>query len=104
MKYGEENTMWIRSQDRKKLVKCSSFSIVRNWGGNKNKAIVGKVSDLSLFGREIVLWLYDNEEIALNELSLIQKELVKNTDLYEMNWVKFFRWLQIAEFINKTII
>ena len=85
MKKVKENTMWIRSQDKKKLVKCSSFSIVRNWGGNKNKAILGKVSNVSLFVKEVVLGLYETEEIALNELSLIQKELVKNTDLYEMN-------------------
>lgn len=77
--------MWIRSQDTKKLVKCTSFSIIRNFGGNKKNCIIGSVSNAPLFGKEVVLGLYDTKEIAINELTLLQTELVKNADLYEMN-------------------
>ena len=77
--------MWIRSQDKKQLVKCTSFSLARNWGGKKKIAIVGSVSNASWWGKDVVLGLYDTKEIALNELTMLQTELVKNTDLYEMN-------------------
>lgn len=36
MKYKEKDRMWIRSQNKEKLVKCSAFSIARNFGGKKN--------------------------------------------------------------------
>lgn len=81
----EENTMWIRSQDKKQLVKCTSFSLARNWGGKKKNAIVGSVSNAPWWGKDVILGLYDTKEVALNELTMLQTELVKNTDLYEMN-------------------
>lgn len=80
-----EETMWIRSQNKKQLVKCTSFSLARNFGGRKKSAIVGTVSNASWWGKEVVLGLYDTKETALNELTSLQKELVNNTDLYEMN-------------------
>ncbi len=85
MQSREEYTMWIRSQDKKQLVKCTSFSLARNWGGKKKNAIVGSVLNASWRGKQVVLGLYDTKEIALNELTMLQTELVKNTDLYEMN-------------------
>ncbi len=81
----EEDKMWIRSQDKKQLVKCTSFSLARNWGSKKKSAIVGTVSNASWWGKEVVLGLYDTKEIALNELTRLQTELVKNTEIYEMN-------------------
>lgn len=85
MKSPEENTMWIRSQDKKHLVKCISFSFAKNWGGKKKSAIVGSVSNSSWWGKDVVLGLYDTKEIALNELTRLQTELVNNSDIYEMN-------------------
>ena len=85
MKSPEEDRMWIRSQDKKQLVKCTSFSLAKNWGGKKKSAIVGSVSNVSWWGKDVVLGLYDTQEIALNELTRIQMELVNNSDIYEMN-------------------
>jgi len=85
MQSKEEYTMWIRSQDKKHLVKCTSFSLARNWGGKKKNAIVGSVSNASWFGKDVVLGLYDTNEIALNELTRLQTELINNSDVYEMN-------------------
>lgn len=85
MKYAEEDTMWIRSQNKKQLVKCTSFSIQRNFGGKKKGAIVGTVSNASWWGKEVVLGLYDTKEIAQNELNKVQTELISNTEIYEMN-------------------
>ena len=85
MKSREEDTMWIRSQDKKQLVKCTSFSLARNWGGKKKSAIVGSVSNASWWGKDVVLGLYDTKEIALSELTKLQTELVNNSDIYEMN-------------------
>ena len=85
MKSREEDTMWIRSQDKKQLVKCTSFSLARNWGGKKKSAIVGSVSNAPWWGKDVVLGLYDTMEIALNELTRLQTELINNSDVYEMN-------------------
>lgn len=80
-----EEKMWIRSQDKKQLVKCTSFSLARNWGGKQKSAIVGTVSNASWWRKEVVLGLYDTKELALNELTNVQTELVNNTDIYDMN-------------------
>ncbi|MFD2516009.1 hypothetical protein ACFSRY_19205 [Pontibacter locisalis] len=85
MKSREEDTMWVRSQDRKQLVKCTSFSLARNWGGKKKSAIVGSVLNASWWGKDVVLGLYDTKEIALDELTRLQTELVNNSYIYEMN-------------------
>ena len=85
MKYREEDTMWIRTQNQKQLVKCTSFSIKRNLGGKKKSAIVGTVSNASWWGKEVVLGLYDTKEIAQNELNRLQTELISNTEIYEMS-------------------
>jgi len=85
MKSREEDTMWIRSQDKEKLVKCTSFSLARNWGSSKKSAIVGTVSNAPWWSKDVVLGLYYTKEIALNELTMLQTELVKNIDLYEIN-------------------
>ena len=77
--------MWIRSQNKKQLVKCTSFSIARNFGGKKKSAIVGTVSNTSWWGKEVVLGLYDTKEVAQNELTRLQTELINNTELYEMS-------------------
>ena len=77
--------MWVRSQNKEQLIKCSSFSIVRNFGGKKRNAIVGTVSSVSWWGKEVVLGFYDTKEIAINELTQLQTELVNKAELYEMN-------------------
>ncbi|TDN90400.1 hypothetical protein DET49_10558 [Salegentibacter sp. 24] len=85
MKYNENDSMWIRSQDKKELAKCTAFSIKRNIGGKKKSAIMGTISN-GFWGRtEIILGLYDTKEVAKNELTRLQKELVTNADIYEMN-------------------
>ena len=78
--------MWVRSQNKKELVNCISFSVVRNYfGGQKKYAINGTIS-CGVFGKnEEILGLYDTEDMGLNELTRIQEELIKDTKLYEMS-------------------
>ena len=67
------------------MVKCTSFSIQRKFGGKKKSAIVGTVSNASWWGKEVVLGLFDTKEIAQNELTRLQTELISNTEIYEMS-------------------
>ncbi len=86
MKHKENETMWIRSQDKTKLVKCLAFSISKNFGGKKKGAIMGTTSYGRFWGEtQIILGLYNTKEDALNELSKLQKELINNTEIYEMS-------------------
>ena len=75
--------MWIRSQNKNELVKCTAFSIKRNFGGKKKGAITGVISN-GFWGRETVLGLYETKEIAKEELTKLQTELANKTDIYEM--------------------
>ncbi|SHF94486.1 hypothetical protein [Ornithinibacillus halophilus] len=76
--------MWIRSQNRKELVNCISYTVRKNIGG-KNEALVGTV-DNGFWGRkEIILGMYDTTEIAIAELTKIQEALIEKVELYEMN-------------------
>ncbi|HET8854685.1 MAG TPA: hypothetical protein VFM60_02065 [Salinimicrobium sp.] len=77
--------MWIRSQNKEQLVKCTSYSITKNWGGRKKSAIVGNVSDAPWWGKEVVLGLYDTKEVAKNELTRLQAELLNAAEFYEMS-------------------
>ena len=77
--------MWIRSQNKKELVKCRAFSVKKNFGGKKKGAIMGTVSTGVFGGNEILLGLYTTKEDAVNEMSRLQKELVNATELYEMS-------------------
>ena len=85
MKYRGEDRIWIRSQNKKELVKCTAFSIKRNIGGKKKSAIMGTIH-VGFWGRtEIILGLYDTKEVAQNELTRLQTELINNTEIYEMS-------------------
>lgn len=77
--------MWIRSQNKEQLVKCTSFSLAKNWGGRKKSAIVGTVSNASFWGKEVLLGLYDTKEVAKSELTRLQAELLNSTELFEMS-------------------
>lgn len=77
--------MWVRSQNKEILVKCTSFSIGRNLGGKKKSAIVGTVSNASLWAKEVLLGLYQTKEDAKTELSKLQTELLNAAELYEMS-------------------
>ena len=77
--------MWIRSQNKKQLVRCTSFSIQKNWGGKKKSAIVGNVTNAPWWGKEVILGLYDTKEVAKSELTKLQGELLSAAELYEMS-------------------
>lgn len=77
--------MWIRSQDKQELVECVAFSVRKNIGGKKKFSIIGFVYN-GFWGRqEIIIGLYDTKEIALDELSRLQAELVSDAKVYEMS-------------------
>lgn len=85
MKYKEKDRMWIRSQNKEKLVKCSAFSIARNFGGKKKYAVMGSLTN-GFWGRtEIILGLYATKEVALNEITRLQSVLVTHTEVFEMS-------------------
>ncbi|HKK62376.1 MAG TPA: hypothetical protein VJ951_07445 [Bacteroidales bacterium] len=77
--------MWVRSQDKKELVKCLAFAVAKNFGGKKNAAIIGYVSNGFWGRKEVILGLYDTKEIALDELSKLQVEIAGDAKVYEMN-------------------
>ena len=85
MKYRGEDTIWIRSQNKEELNKCMAFSVRRNIGGKKKYAILGIISNGFWGRKEIILGLYDAKEVALNELTTLQTELVNGTKIYEMS-------------------
>ncbi|RKQ32671.1 hypothetical protein [Oceanobacillus halophilus] len=77
--------MWVRSQNKKELINCASFSITRNIGGKKKSAVIGSISN-GIWGRkDIVLGLYDTNDNAFDELSKLQAALNNNAVVYEMN-------------------
>lgn len=76
--------MWVRSQDKKELVKCLAFSVTKNFGGKKKNAIIGYVSNGIWGRREVILGLYETKELALDELSKLQAELAGGGKVYEM--------------------
>lgn len=76
--------MWIRSQNRKELVKCISFSVGRNFGGKNKFHIIGNIS-YGILGKTVILGLYNTKDMAMNEFERIQEELSKNTEVYEMS-------------------
>ncbi|PAV27835.1 hypothetical protein CIL05_20005 [Virgibacillus profundi] len=77
--------MWVRSQNKKELINCTSFSVTKNIGGRKKSAVTGSISNGIWGRREILLGLYDTRDSALNELTMLQEALVNNTKVYEMS-------------------
>lgn len=76
--------MWVRSQNKKELIDCTKFSVIRNIGGKKKFAVSGSILD-GLFGRkEIILGLYNTNEQAINELTRLQTELFASNKVFEM--------------------
>ena len=76
--------MLIRSQDKKELVTCTSFSITRNFGGSKKSCIVGTVSSSFWGHKTVILGFYDTNDIAIAELTRLQASLVSDAKIYEM--------------------
>ena len=79
--------MWVRTQDKKSLLKVSSFTIERNFGGKKKKAIMGVYGSLNLaVSNSKMLGLYNTDDDALIEMNTIEANLIENTQLvYQMN-------------------
>lgn len=65
--------MWVRTQDKKKMLQVNSFSITRNFGGKQRYALTGTTATSSFFGSQsIILGFYTTEPDALQELDSIQ--------------------------------
>lgn len=62
--------MWIRSQDKKILMKIKKFEIARN------KVIVGFNGNFETLG------CYSTEEKALKVLDMIQETIIQNETIY----------------------
>jgi hypothetical protein len=77
--------MLIRSQDKKELVTCTSFSITRNFGGSKKSCIVGTVSTSFWGNKTVILGFYDTTEQSITELTKLQTALVSDEKIFEMN-------------------
>ena len=79
--------MWIKSQDKKELVKVIRVYTSRIFGDKKGKYILwGQFSGTNLFGEnKTTLGIYPTEERLQEELALIESALQENPDgFYEM--------------------
>ena len=79
--------MWIRTQDKKELVKVIRVYTSRIFGDKKGKYILwGQFDGTNLFGEnKSTLGIYPTEELLLEELNLIESALKENPEgFYEM--------------------
>lgn len=79
--------MWIRTQDKKELVKVIRVYTSRIFGEKKGKHILwGQFAGTNLFGEnKATLGIYPTEELLMEELALIESALQENPDgFYEM--------------------
>ena len=79
--------MWIKSQDKKELVKVIRVYTSRIFGDKKGKYILwGQFSGTNLFGEnKTTLGIYPTEERLQEELALIESALKENPEgFYEM--------------------
>ncbi len=79
--------MWIRSQDKKELVKVIRVYTSRIFGDKKGKYILwGQFSGTNLFGEnKTTLGIYPTEERLMEELALIESALKEDPEgFYEM--------------------
>ena len=68
--------MWVRTQDKKQMLRVNSFSITRNYGGKLKFALMGTTATSSLFGSQsTILGFYTAEPDAIQELDRIQNYL-----------------------------
>lgn len=79
--------MWVRTQDKKKMLLVNSFSITRNFGGKQKFVLMGTIATSSFFGSQsTILGFYTTESDALQELDKIQKQLESSqTGVYEIS-------------------
>lgn len=77
--------MWVRSQDKKHLAQCISFSVDMVIGGKKKGAISGTVGQGFRSPKTVPLALYDTKEEAILELQNIQEALASDVKIYEVN-------------------
>lgn len=75
--------MWIRSQDRKKLLNASDFHVVSSYEG------FGIISGLSSLGS------YSTEEKAMKVIDMIHSRIEKTTKYYE----KSFQFTYGSEYV-----
>lgn len=64
--------MWIRTQNKKQLLKITSISLTRNYGGKNRYALVGSGVNSS---QNKIVGFYETEYRAMQELDKIQEEL-----------------------------
>lgn len=79
--------MWIRTQDKKELVKVIRVYTSRIFGDKKGKYILwGQFAGTNLLGEnKTTLGIYPTEERLLEELNLIEYALKENPEgFYEM--------------------
>ena len=75
--------MWIRSQNKKLLLKVISVSMTRSYGGKKRYALVGSAANPS---QNKVVGYFETEYKAMQELDKIQKELESGqTRVYQIS-------------------
>ena len=79
--------MFVRTQDKKGLLKIASFSISRNYGGKLKYAIMGTISSFSLFENLKILGLFKTEIEAIQEIDKIHKYMESDNDtkVYQIN-------------------
>lgn len=78
--------MWVRTQDKKKLMKISSFSITRNYGGKLKFVLLGSIAGASASRNLKIVGLYKTESEVHQELDIIQKYLeTGNIGVYQIN-------------------
>lgn len=77
--------MWIRTQDRKKLVEVKSIELNKVFGGKYKYAVIGRTDDKGFFSNDLFeLGKYFSFEDAKRELDEIEKFMVENRNVYCM--------------------
>ncbi|MGG7099107.1 hypothetical protein [Clostridium sardiniense] len=77
--------MWIKTQDKKKLVEVTKVELQKAIGSKYKCAIIGTLKNSSFFSSEIIeLGKYSSLEDANIELKNIEKCITEDKKLYSM--------------------
>lgn len=77
--------MWVRSQDKKQLAQCMSYSVDMVIGGKKKGSLSGIIDNGFWGAKTVHLGFYDTKEQAIMELDKIQEALASDVEIYEVN-------------------
>jgi len=70
--------MWIRSQDRKQILRVNGLGITKVFGGKKKGVIIAYTNSPSLLdASNSVVAQYDTEDEAMMELNRFEEHLVE---------------------------